>query len=73
MALSWSRLDRRRRALALVVGGAVLVALGGWLATLSIESPREAAAKASAPEPSLITVAVESREVGEELVTRGGW
>ena len=71
MALSWSRLDRRRRALALVVGGAVLVALGGWLATLSIESPREAAAKASAPEPSLITVAVESREVGEELVTRG--
>lgn len=64
-------LDRRRRGLALVVAAALLMVLGGWLSTLVIESPREAAAGASPPAPSLIAVPVERRQVGEEVVTRG--
>ncbi len=65
------RLDRRRRGLVLVVAAAMLLAAGAWVASLVIESPREAAANAEAPPPSLITVPVERRTVGEELVTRG--
>lgn len=70
----WTRLtelDPRRRGLALVVTAALLMVIGGWVATLSIESPREAAANAGPPAPSLIAVPVERRQVGEELVTRG--
>lgn len=69
--IRWAELDRRRRGLALVVAGACLMALGGFLVTLLVESPREAAAKAGPPAPSLIAVPVEQRQVGEELVTRG--
>lgn len=69
--MSWSNPDKRRRVLALVVAAAALLAIGGWTSSLVIESPREAAANAAAPAPSLITVPVESRHVGAELVTRG--
>lgn len=68
---TWAQWDARRRALATVVAAAVLLALGAWIASLAIESPREAAASAGAPAPSLITVPVQNRKVGEELVTRG--
>lgn len=68
---AWLGLDRRRRGLALVVAAALVLAIGGWVTSLVIESPREAAANAAAPAPSLITVPVERRAVGEEIVTRG--
>ena len=66
-----ARRDRRRRGLVLVVVAALFLATGAWIASLVIESPREAAANAEAPPPTLITVPVERRTVGEELVTRG--
>lgn len=61
----------RRRWLALIVVGAVCLAVGAWIATLLIESPREAVLNAEPPAPSLITVAAEKRVVGEEIITRG--
>lgn len=59
------------RWLALVVVGALALAAGSWGASLFIESPRDVAARAAAPSPSLIAVPVELRKVGEEIVTRG--
>lgn len=70
-ARGWSGWDHGRRGLALVVVVAIALAVGAWIASLVIESPREAAANAAAPPPSLITVSVERRKVGQELVTRG--
>lgn len=67
----WGRLDARRRGLALILVAAVLMAMGAWIASLMIESPREAALNAEPPEPSLITVPIERRQVGQEIVTRG--
>lgn len=62
---------RRQRTLALVVVAAVVAAGLGFLAGRSIKSPADAAADAEAPEPSLITVPVELRELASNVVTRG--
>lgn len=54
-------------ALALVlVAGAI-----GWVAGTQITSPADAAARAEAPEPSLITVAVEERLLSADIIARG--
>lgn len=58
-----------------MVAGALglVVAAGGigWFAGSRISSPAEAAAKAEAPEASLITAAVESRVLSADVVARG--
>lgn len=52
--------------------GLVVAAGGlGWLAGSRISSPAEAAARAEAPEPSLITVAVDERLLSADIVARG--
>ncbi len=61
----------RRALLAVVVATAVLSASIAWVVGRRIESPAEAAAGAAAPEPSLITVPVESRELSSRVVVRG--
>ncbi len=61
----------RRALLAVVVATAVLSASIAWVLGRRIESPAEAAAGASSPEPSLITVPVESRELSSRVVVRG--
>jgi hypothetical protein len=61
----------RRALLAVVVGVAVLFAAIGWFAGQRIKSPAEIAAEQAPPEPSLITVPVEKRELSQTLVVRG--
>ncbi|MEM9464510.1 MAG: peptidoglycan-binding domain-containing protein [Actinomycetota bacterium] len=62
---------KRQRTLALVVVAAVVAAGLGFMAGRSITSPADAGADAEAPEPSLITVPVELRELASNVVTRG--
>jgi putative peptidoglycan binding protein len=52
---------------------AVVVAAvaGGWIASATIESPAEAAARTAPPAPSPILVPVERRVLSAEIVTRG--
>ena len=50
---------------------AIVAAGAGFVAGRSIKSPADAAADAEAPEPSLITVPVELRELASNVVTRG--
>ena len=61
----------RRRAVLAVAGGALLVAISVWVTTMFVSSPRQAEANAAAPAASLVSVPVESRVVGNEIVTRG--
>lgn len=60
-----------RKTLWLVVVVGLVASVVAWVATEAIESPREAAASAQAPPPSLITALVEQRVVGDEVITRG--
>jgi peptidoglycan hydrolase-like protein with peptidoglycan-binding domain len=46
-------------------------AVGAWLASASIESPADAAARTAAPTPSPILVPVEHRALSSDVVTRG--
>ncbi|MCW2783257.1 MAG: hypothetical protein JWR35_3706, partial [Marmoricola sp.] len=62
---------RRRRAVGIIVGVAVLASVLGVCAGLWVKSPADVAANAAAPPPSVITAAVEKRVVSDELVTRG--
>jgi Putative peptidoglycan binding domain len=61
----------RRSVLAVVAAIAVLSAVVGWVAGQQIRSPAEIAAEKQAPEPSLITVSVESRVLSQNVVVRG--
>lgn len=61
----------RRALLAVVVVTAVLSASIAWALGRRIESPAEAADRAAAPAPSLITVPVESKELSSRVVVRG--
>ncbi len=62
----------RRRTVAVVVFGSVLLAAAaGWIASNRVSSPADAAAQTAPPEPSPILVPVESRVVATEIVTRG--
>ena len=48
-----------------------VMALGGWVAGLRIESPAEVAARTAAPTPSPILVQIEERVLSSNIVTRG--
>lgn len=61
----------RRALVAVVAAVAVLFAAVGWIAGQRIKSPAEVAAAQAPPEPSLITVPVELRELSQTLVVRG--
>lgn len=63
----------RRRSVLLVgvVVVAAVAALGGWLAGRSISSPDDVVDNLATPEPSLITVPVERRELASSVVMRG--
>jgi len=63
---------RQRRVLLAVVVVVVVLAAGvGWAAGRSLQSSDEARSDVAAPEPSLITVAVESVSLESSLVVRG--
>jgi peptidoglycan hydrolase-like protein with peptidoglycan-binding domain len=62
----------RRRTLAMVVVGAVLVSsLVTWVASAQIRSPAEVAARAAPPEASPILARVERRVLATTIVSRG--
>jgi peptidoglycan hydrolase-like protein with peptidoglycan-binding domain len=61
----------RRNILAIVAAVAVLSAGVGWVLGQRIKSPAELAAETAPPEPSLITVPVELRELSSRVVVRG--
>ncbi|MFH1264210.1 MAG: peptidoglycan-binding protein [Planctomycetota bacterium] len=55
----------------LVLAFVILVALGGWIAGLSIKSPAEAAARTAPPKAAPILIPVEKRVLTSDIVTRG--
>ncbi len=61
----------RRTVLGVVTIVAVLAALLGWVAGQRIQSPAQVAADTAPPEPSLITVPVESTELSVDVIVRG--
>ena len=61
----------RRRLVALVLGLAVLLAVGAWLAGRQIRSPAQVAAETAPPNPSAITVPVERQVLSSEVIVRG--
>jgi peptidoglycan hydrolase-like protein with peptidoglycan-binding domain len=61
----------RTRVLFGVLGFAAVLAVGGWAASLRIESPADVAARAAPPTPSPILVPVEKRVLSSNIVTRG--
>jgi hypothetical protein len=60
-----------KRTIGLVLAGAVLLALGVWVAGRQIRSPGQAASEAAAPTPSPITVPVDERVLSSEVIVRG--
>ncbi len=62
---------QRTRVLFGVLGFAALLAVGGWVASLRVESPADVAARAAPPTPSPILVPVEERVLSSNIVTRG--
>lgn len=64
-------LARRRRWIAAVAGGAVLLAGAGVAASTLIKSPAQAAAEARPPERSVLTSPVEHRVLTSSVIVRG--
>jgi len=62
---------KRTTALAGVLAGAAVIAVGAWVAGARIESPADAAARTAPPTPSPILVPVEHRVLSSNVVTRG--
>lgn len=62
--------NRGRRLLAGLVFASILSGVAGWVAGAQMMSASEAAGRREAPEPSLITAAVEQRALAAEVVTR---
>ncbi len=62
---------RARRPLGVALVGLVVLSGAAWFAGTRIQSPDEAAARANAPEASLITAPVERRRLEATLITRG--
>jgi hypothetical protein len=54
-----------------LAGLMVVLTLGAWLGASLTTTPREAALKAEPPPPSVILAQIESRQVAQEIVTRG--
>lgn len=61
---------RSRRLLLGLVLASALSGVAGWVAGVQMMSASEAAGRREAPEPSLITAAVEQRPLAAEIVTR---
>jgi hypothetical protein len=61
----------RRRIVVLVLGGAVLLAVGAWVAGRQIRSPAQLAAETAPPDPSAIAVPVERQVLTSEVIVRG--
>lgn len=61
----------RRAVLVTVAGVAVVSSVLGWVGGQRIKSPAEVAAEAEPPEPSIISVPVESRVLSQQVVVRG--
>ena len=62
----------KRRTLAIILVSSVLASgLIGWVASATIRSPAEEAARTNPPDASLIWVPVEHRALASEVVTRG--
>lgn len=64
-------MTRKSLPVSAVVAIVVVAAAGGWIAASQVRSPAEVAARTAPPEPSLITVPVESVTLVSELVVRG--
>jgi len=62
---------KRTTVLALVLAAVVVAGAGGWFAGKSIKSPAQVAAEAEPPEPSRITVPVETRTISSDIIIRG--
>lgn len=60
-----------RRSILIVAGVAVVMAAGGFLAARLVISPEDAASRTAAPVAGPITVAVESKKLDADIVTRG--
>lgn len=66
-----SALDRGRRAVLAVVGGAALMAVGGLVATALVKSPAQVAAETGPPVQRPLTAEVEQRVLATRVVMRG--
>lgn len=62
---------RRTTTLAIGLAAVVAAAGGGWYAGSQIKSPAQVAAEAEPPPPSRITVPVEMRTLGRDIIIRG--
>lgn len=62
---------RTNRAVAVAVGIAVTSGAIGWIVGRAIESPADAAARAKAPNASVVSVPVEKRTLSSNLILRG--
>ncbi|MEV7726973.1 peptidoglycan-binding domain-containing protein [Streptomyces sp. NPDC087917] len=62
---------RGRRVVAGVVAGAVLMAVGGLLATVLVKSPAQVAAETGPPAQGALTAEVERRVLAQTVVMRG--
>jgi len=61
----------RNRVVAGAIGLVVVAGAVGWIAGSTITSPAEAAARAQAPTPSLITADVDERVLSADVIARG--
>ncbi len=62
---------RSKRTVGISLGVAVTLALFAWLAGGQVKSPAQVASETAAPDPSAITVPVESRVLESEVIVRG--
>ncbi|MEV5497364.1 peptidoglycan-binding protein [Nonomuraea fuscirosea] len=60
-----------RRLMAGIIVGVVVIAVVGWALSTRLRSPADEAARRAAPRPSLVTAAVERRELVSTVVTSG--
>jgi hypothetical protein len=66
-----STLGRSKRTVGIGLAGAVMLAVGAWIAGEQVRSPAQIAAETAAPTPSAITAPVEKRVLQSEVIVRG--
>ncbi|WP_167156699.1 peptidoglycan-binding protein [Streptomyces sp. MBT27] len=66
-----SALIRRQRILLIVAAGAVLLSVGGLVASVFVRSPAQDAAGRRAPDPTVLTAPVQQRVLTKSVVLRG--
>jgi peptidoglycan hydrolase-like protein with peptidoglycan-binding domain len=64
-------MTRRRTLWAALTSALTLIVAGAWVIGSQVRSPREAAAKASPPKPSVLTAVVERRSLTATIIQRG--